>query len=144
MAERIYITATELERLRALVEQHTEGRNGAAAERLGNELDRAIVVEPARLLPDIVTIGSRVVFEEARSGALREVTLVYPSAADVSAGRLSVLAPIGAALIGQRQGDEREWPLPDGRVATIRILSVSQPQPRSGGSSLATERQAAA
>ena len=129
MAERIYISRTELERLRALVEQHSEGRDGAAAERLDAELDRAIVADPARLPPDVVTVGSRVTFEEARSGVLREVTVVYPSAADASAGRISVLAPIGAALIGQRQGDELEWPLPDGRLATIRILSVTRPVP---------------
>jgi regulator of nucleoside diphosphate kinase len=127
MAERIYITETELERLRALVEQHSEGRDGAAAERLGAELDRAIVADPARLPPDVVTVGSRVTFEEARLGVLREVTVVYPSAADVAAGRISVLAPIGAALIGQRQGDVMDWPLPDGRLARIRILSVWQP-----------------
>jgi regulator of nucleoside diphosphate kinase len=127
MAERIYITDNALERLRALVEQHSEGRDGAAAERLDAELDRAIVVDAARLPADVVTIDSRVAFEEARSGILREVVVVYPSAADVSAGRISVLAPIGAALIGQRQGDEIDWPLPDGRIARIRILSVSQP-----------------
>jgi regulator of nucleoside diphosphate kinase len=127
MAERIYMTRTELERLRALVEQHSEGRDGAAAERLGAELDRAIVADPAHLRPDVVTVGSRVTFEDARSGVRREVTVVYPSGAAASAGRTSVLAPIGAALIGQRQGDELEWPLPDRRLATIRILSVSQP-----------------
>jgi regulator of nucleoside diphosphate kinase len=127
MAERIYITDSEHERLRALVDQHAEGRDGAAAERLGAELDRAIVVDPARLRDDVVTIDSRVTFEDARSGVLREIVVVYPAAADASAGRISVLAPIGAALIGQRQGDEIEWPLPDGRVARIRVLAVSQP-----------------
>lgn len=127
MAERIYITKREHERLRALVDQHCEGRDGAAAARLGAELDRAIVVEPARLPPDVVTIDSRVTFEDARNGILREVAIVYPSAADVSAGRISVLAPNGAALIGQRRGDEVDWPLPDGRVAELRILAISQP-----------------
>lgn len=127
MAERIYITSSELERLRALVEQHSEGRDGAAAERLDAELDRAIVVDGARIPADVVTIDSRVTFEDARSGVLREVVIVYPAAADASAGRISVLAPIGAALIGQRQGDVIDWPLPDGRVARIRILGVSQP-----------------
>lgn len=126
MAGRIYITETELERLRALVEQHSEGRDGAAAERLGAELDRAIVADPGSLAPDVVTIGSRVTFE--RSGARREVEVVYPTAADASAGRVSVLAPIGAALIGQRRGDEIEWPMPDGRVARIRVLAVAQPE----------------
>lgn len=127
MAERIYISEPELQRLRGLVEQHTESRDGAAAERLGAELDRAIVVPPERLPPDAITIDSHVTFEDARSGAVREVVVVYPSAANASAGRISVLAPIGAALIGLRKGDTIDWALPDGRQAEIRILSVSQP-----------------
>lgn len=127
MADRIYITETELQRLRALVEQHSESRDGAAAERLGAELDRAVVVAPDRLPPDVVTIDSRVTFADERSGAAREVVVVYPSAANASAGRISVLAPIGAALIGLRAGDEIDWPLPDGRTAELRIVSVSQP-----------------
>lgn len=127
MGDRIYITEPELQRLRDLVEQHAQGRDGAAAERLGAELDRAIVVPPERLPADVATIDSRVTFEDERSGAVREVVIVYPRAANASAGRISVLAPIGAALIGLRNGDVIDWPLPDGRWAEIRILSVSQP-----------------
>jgi regulator of nucleoside diphosphate kinase len=129
MAERIYIMDGELERLRDLVDQHAEGRDGRAAERLAAELDRAVVVGAGELPPDVVTVDSRVAFEDARSGARREVVIVYPSAADASSGRISVLAPIGAALIGQRRGDEIEWPLPDGRTAELRILEVAQPAP---------------
>lgn len=129
MAERIYVTQPELERLRDLVEQNSEGRDGAAAERLGAELDRALVVPAERLPADVVTMDSRVTFEDERSGAVREVVVVYPGAADASSGRVSVLAPVGAALIGLRQGDEIDWPLPDGRTASLRILSVSQPGP---------------
>jgi regulator of nucleoside diphosphate kinase len=127
MAERIYITEPELQRLRDLVEQHTEGRDGAAAERLGAELDRAIVVSPDRLPRDVVTVDARVKFEDEQTGAVREVVIVYPGAANAKEGRISVLAPIGAALIGLRTGDTIDWPLPDGRWAELRILSVSQP-----------------
>jgi regulator of nucleoside diphosphate kinase len=127
MSERIYIVESELERLREVVEQHARGRDGAAAQRLAVELDRATVVDAATLPRDVVTIDSRVAFEDARSGATREVVVVHPSAADASARRISVLAPIGAALIGQRQGDAIDWPLPDGRIAEIRIVSVAQP-----------------
>jgi regulator of nucleoside diphosphate kinase len=127
MADRIYITDSDLERLRALVDQHTEGRDAASAERLAAELDRAVVVDPARLPGDAVTMDSRVTFEEARAGTIREVVLVYPANANPAAGRVSVLAPVGAALLGLRTGDEIEWPLPDGRTARIRILAVTQP-----------------
>jgi regulator of nucleoside diphosphate kinase len=127
MAERIYITKPDLQRLRSLVDQHAEGRDAAAAEQLSGELGRAIVIEPSRLPADVVTIESRVAFEEVRSGTAREMVLVYPANANPSAGRISVLAPVGAALLGLRTGDAIEWPLPDGRTAKIRILAVAQP-----------------
>jgi regulator of nucleoside diphosphate kinase len=128
MARQIFVSDSEIQRLRSVVEQHLDGRDGATAERLGAELDRAVVVDPARMPRDAVTIESRVTFEEERSGAVREVTLVYPSAADASAGRISVLAPVGAALLGLRTGDRIEWPLPDGRTARIRIRAVTSPR----------------
>jgi regulator of nucleoside diphosphate kinase len=111
-----------MDRLRALVEQHSEGRDAALAERLGAELDRAVVVE--RLPQGVVAPGSRVRFEDERTRTVREAVLVYPSGADASAGRVSVLAPIGAALLGLAAGDAIAWPLPDGREARIRILAV--------------------
>ena len=124
MAQRIYIAATEAKRLRELVEQHLEGREGATAERLAEELDRATIVDDGRVPRDVVSIGSRVRFEEEQSGRVREVVLVYPSDADASAGRVSVLAPVGAALLGLRVGERIEWPLPAGRTAQIRIRAV--------------------
>lgn len=125
MSSKIHVARSELDRLRALVEQHSEGRDAASAERLGAELDRAVVVE---LLPDgVVAPGSRVRFEDERTRVLREAVLVYPSGADASAGRISVLAPIGAALLGLAVGDTIAWPLPGDREARIRILSVEPP-----------------
>ncbi len=125
MAEQIYISSTDLRQLRSLIDHHSARRDGAAAERLAAELDRAIIVDPGHMPPDVVTIESRVTFDDARTGTVREVVLVYPAAADASAGRISVLAPIGAALLGLRVGDSIEWPLP-GRTAIIRILAVAQ------------------
>jgi regulator of nucleoside diphosphate kinase len=124
MAARVQITRFDMDRLRALVEQHTEGRDAAAAERLDAELDRAVVVD--RLPPGVVAVGSRVRYEDERGGG-REAVLVFPSAADVSRGRISVLAPIGAALLGLSVGDTIVWPLPDGRETRIRILAVEDP-----------------
>jgi regulator of nucleoside diphosphate kinase len=111
-----------MDRLRALVDQYSEGRDAALAERLGAELDRAVVVD--RLSPGIVAPGSRVRFEDARTRAVREAVLVYPADANASEGRISVLAPIGAALLGLAPGDTIGWPLPDGREVRIRILAV--------------------
>jgi regulator of nucleoside diphosphate kinase len=125
MPSRIHVSRFEMDRLRALVEQHSEGRDAAAAERLAAELDRAVVVD--RLPADVVAIGSRVRFEDARTKTVRDAVLVYPSAADASAGRISVLAPVGAALLGLAVGDEIAWPLPDGREVRLRILHVESP-----------------
>jgi regulator of nucleoside diphosphate kinase len=125
MASPIHVTRPEMDRLRDLVEQHSEGRDALAAERLGAELDRAVVVD--RLPSDVVAIGSRVRFEDVRTHTVREAVLVYPSFADASAGRISVLAPVGAALLGLAVGDTIAWPLPDGREVRLRILSVEPP-----------------
>lgn len=125
MTSRIHVARSELDRLRALVEQHSEGRDAAAAERLGAELDRAVVVEIVP--PGVVAPGSRVRFEDERTRVVREAVLVYPSSADASAGRISVLAPIGAALLGLAAGDTIAWPLPGDREARIRVLSVEPP-----------------
>jgi regulator of nucleoside diphosphate kinase len=122
MSSRIHVARSEMDRLRALVEQHSEGRDALAAERLGAELDRAVVVD--QLPPGIVAPGSRVRFEDERTHNVREVVLVYPTGADVSAGRISVLAPIGAALLGLAAGDSISWPLPEGREARLRIVAV--------------------
>jgi regulator of nucleoside diphosphate kinase len=127
MAERIYISEFDHDQLHALIDQHWGGRDSVAAERLAGELDRAILVPPEELPPDVVTMHSRVAFEDMRNGTVREVVLVYPPAADATAGKLSVLAPIGAALLGLRVGDTIEWPLPGHRTARIRIVSVTQP-----------------
>lgn len=127
MAKIIRVTASDLERLRALVDQNQAGRDAALADALDAELDRAVQVSDDEVPPDVVTMNSRVVFQEVGSGVRREVVLVYPSHADVREGRLSVLAPIGAALIGLSTGQEIDWTLPDGREVVLRILSVEQP-----------------
>jgi regulator of nucleoside diphosphate kinase len=121
----IHVTHADLDRLRALVDQHLAGRDAQAAEQLDAELDRAVPIEVAP--PDLVTMNARVAFVDLSSGVRRELVLVYPRDADVSAGRVSVLAPIGAALLGLSVGEEIDWPLPDGRVARLRILSAAPP-----------------
>jgi regulator of nucleoside diphosphate kinase len=129
MSNTIFIGAAQAARLRGLVEQHLEGRDGSTAARLAEELDRAIILEDARVPSDVAAIGSRVRFADESTGSTRDVVLVYPSDADASAGRISVLAPVGAALIGLRAGDRIEWPLPGGRTARIRIAAVEPDTP---------------
>lgn len=98
----------------------------ADAQPLFDELDAATVV-PDELVPaDVVTMNSRVEFLDLDSGQTSVVSLVYPHEIDGGPDRVSILAPVGSALIGLREGESIEWPLPKGR-RRIRVVSVSAP-----------------
>lgn len=128
----IAVTHEDLARLRAVVERHLPGPQAAAAEMLEHELDRAVVLPQGQIPADIVTMRSKVVFEQPETGKRREAVLVYPEETDLARGRISVLAPVGMALLGLSKGDSVTWPLPDGGSATLRIVSVLY-QPEAAG-----------
>lgn len=90
---------------------------------LKGELERAVVVRPEEVPPSVVTIGSRVRLRDLDSGVLGEYTLVLPGSADIRQGNVSVLAPVGTALLGQQEGDVVEWVVPVGRKR-FRIEAV--------------------
>ncbi|MEY4549970.1 MAG: hypothetical protein RL685_6165 [Pseudomonadota bacterium] len=121
----IYLRASDLRALEGLIERAGEGRDAASAERLEDELARATVVPDDALPPDRVALDSRVQFRDEATGRVRDVTLVMPSQATVSEGRISVLSPVGSALIGLRVQDRIEWPLPGGKVGKLRVLNVA-------------------
>ena len=81
----------------------------------------------ADMPPDVVTMGAEVEFADARSGERRAVRLVWPAEADIEAGRISVLTPIGAGLIGLSPGQSIEWPDRDGNTRRLSVLGVRQP-----------------
>jgi len=91
---------------------------------LAAELETAVVVEPARLPPDVVTMNSRVRFEDKSTGEIRDVTIVFPRDANVSGGRVSVLATVGMALLGVAVGHSILWPFPDGTTRELRVLKL--------------------
>lgn len=123
----IIITRHDLDRL-----QHLIGDGASPAlDRLDAELARAAVVEPEAVPADVVTMNSDVVYEDVESGAQRTVRVVYPADADAGAGRISVLAPIGSALLGLRVGQEIEWPTPGG-VRRVRVVRVEYQPERAG------------
>lgn len=97
----------------------------AAADSLLDEMERARVVPDTKLNPDIVRMGSRVQYRTDEDD-LRDVTLVYPINADISEGKVSVLTPVGAALIGLRTGQSITWEARDGRKNVLTVLSVIQ------------------
>lgn len=122
------VTKKDMELLRALVEIHAFGGDAEGAARLEAELDRASIVPSEHVPVDVVTMNSRAVFEDDR-GARREVLLVYPPAADGSRERVSVLSPVGTALLGLVVGESIDWPVADGATRRLRIVAVlSQPE----------------
>ncbi|MGC3985356.1 MAG: nucleoside diphosphate kinase regulator [Pseudorhodoferax sp.] len=87
-------------------------------------LDNADLVPPAEMAPDVVTMRSRVRVADEAGTPARELTLAYPSEADAAQGQVSVLSPIGTALLGARVGEVARWTLPDGRAAALRVEAL--------------------
>jgi regulator of nucleoside diphosphate kinase len=102
------------------------GEAAEAADDLFFKLERARLVSDPRLAPDVVRIGSTVRYQPD-NGPEREVTLVYPAEADISAGKISVLTPVGTALLGLRAQQTTTWTARNGRDHVLRVLSVRQP-----------------
>ena len=119
----ITITRSDDERLQRLANSILE-RNPELAETLLSELDRAQVVTDARIRPDVIRMGSTVRYS-TETGEERTVTLVYPNEADIAEGRISVLTPIGIALIGLSSGQAMDWTARDGRVHRLTVLDVA-------------------
>jgi len=126
----IHMTVADMQRLMALVKAYRlQGRDDGNLELLEGELDRALVMDAERRLPsDVVTLDSRVVVSDLVSGEERTFTLVLPSKANVDEGRISVLAPLGMAVLGYRTGDEIEWDVPAGRRRFLIRRVLHQPE----------------
>jgi len=129
---RIQITAADHQRLSDLIDTWPDIRDLEAAEALADELARAEIVPAETIAGNVVTMNSRVVFEDQETAARREVWLVYPQESDVERGRISVLAPIGSALLGLAVGETIEWPFPRGQVRRLRVVEVVY-QPEQAG-----------
>ena len=133
----IALTQTDHEALLRLADSYS-AKNPEVADQLLTELERARVVADSRMRPDVVRMGSTLRFT-TDAGEARTVTLVFPGEADIAAGKVSVLTPIGAALIGLAAGQSIDWSGRDGRVHRLTVENVStpigvstQPQPESG------------
>ena len=96
------------------------------------ELARAEIVPPEEVPPNVVTMNSTVKFRIESSAKEFFLTLVYPKDVDPQGGTISILAPVGSALLGLSKGDEIEWPNPGGRVLHVRIEDVLYQPERAG------------
>ncbi len=122
----ITLTEHDYNRLKLLLADLYRQSRGmqAGAETLEEILDLASVVQPRQVPANVVTMNSRVLFEDVHTGEKGTVTIVYPTEVDVSTRRISILSPVGAALIGEAEGAEVEMPVPHGQTRRIRILDV--------------------
>lgn len=121
-APRIAIRRDDYEKLSALA--GADGAERSVAQALAEELDRAEIIDSDRLSADVVAMNKAVEFRDEATRQVRRVTLVYPCDADILAGRLSVLTPIGAALIGLTEGASIEWETRDGQSRMLTVLRV--------------------
>ncbi len=123
----VFISTRDAEALAAMLGAHRRANSfeADASDALAERLLEARFVPAERLPADRVAMGSTVTYVEAPSGARRTMTLAYPGEADVAKGRISILSPVGLALLGRRRGAETAAVLPNGRELRIRILDVA-------------------
>ena len=127
----LIVSSRDLARLEALLDSPVLSRHPAALA-LMDELNRAEILPPEQIPADVVTMHSRVECEDVASGEDHVLTLVYPNEADVERGRVSVLAPVGSALLGLSVGQTIDWQAPGGRSLKLRVKSVRY-QPEAAG-----------
>lgn len=119
----LIMTVTDHEALADLVAS-AETLAPAVADYLDRELNRARLVTPEKLPDDVAAMGRTVTYRDEANGRVRSVILVYPGEQDASAGKISVLTPIGAALIGMRAGQSIAWDDHSGNSRKLTIMEV--------------------
>lgn len=123
MNRSIILTETDLERLSRLLNANRAGHDlEPSLARLEDELAQAEVVPSTEIPPNVVTMRSRVRARDLRTGEELVFSVVYPGEANLKEHRISVLAPLGAGLLGYRVGDSIEWPVPGGN----RLLRIEE------------------
>jgi len=122
----ITISERDAVRLRQLV-QACAPSNTEHIQRLKAELDRARIVPGPELPANVIAMNSTVELEDLEDGEILTYTLVFPENADIEAGKISILAPLGMAMLGFKAGDEFEWPVPAGTLH-VRIRRLVEPK----------------
>ena len=128
---KIIVSSQDLERLEALLDS-LPGNALAGKSALMEELGRAEIVEPQKIPPTVVTMNSKVRFVIESSGEEFCLTLAYPKDLNGGKDQISVLAPVGSALLGLSVGDRIEWPTPGGGLIKVKIEEVVY-QPEQAG-----------
>jgi regulator of nucleoside diphosphate kinase len=129
----IYITDYDMQRLLKLLNgvQYCGQKEQGYLECLVEEMERAVVVPPEKVSGDVVTLNTRMRVKDLDSREESLIQLVFPNDGDCDRGKISILTPIGAALIGYCAGDTVEWKVPDG-LRRVRIEEIAY-QPEADG-----------
>jgi len=129
---KIYITSNDMIRLERLIEARREDlKDREHLEELENELLRAAIMDSKGIPPDVITMNSKVRIKDLDTHEEITCTLVFPGDADIKQNKISVLAPIGTAMLGYSVGDIIEWPVPSG-VRRLKVISILY-QPEAAG-----------
>lgn len=123
-----YISRMDRLRLERLIHAAQSHRDASYLEHLDARLQNAHFINPGDMPPDVVTMNSRVRLGFPDAKEARVYAIVFPEHADLAAGRLSVLAPLGAALLGAREGDDVSWETPDGERTVVVEAILYQPE----------------
>jgi regulator of nucleoside diphosphate kinase len=132
--ETILITEPDFERIESLIESCRSlwRQDLHQLDTLEEELDKAKIVKPADIPPNVVTMNSRVRVKDITAGREFVCQIVFPKDADSELNRISILAPIGTALLGYRSGSTVKWQMPSGK-RRLKVLSVEyQPEAAEG------------
>ncbi|RAU82055.1 nucleoside diphosphate kinase regulator [Pontibacter arcticus] len=125
----IYLTELDYKRLVDLSQvQRQSNGNAPSLSKLGEELKRAKRVASEEIPSDVITMNSRVLLKDLDKGTEIEITLVYPKDADIQSRRISILAPVGTAILGCKEGDVVEWPVPSGTIHYKVVKVLFQPE----------------
>jgi regulator of nucleoside diphosphate kinase len=131
MARTIFITSVDRNRLLKLIQEEREfstAKNKDYLKDLEEELNRANIVPSEEIPSDVITMNSKVRLKDLDSKEETLYTLVYPAEANLLEDKISVLAPVGTAILGFREGDVLEWKVPDGIVKLKVEKLLYQPE----------------
>ncbi len=129
----IFLSEFDVQRLKETIREaeYSAYRGSRYLANLRNELERARVVPPQEVPPDVITMNSKVRLLDVEDGDEFTFTLVFPQDADHEQSKISILAPIGTAVLGYRVGDTITWEVPDG-IRKLKVLEILY-QPESAG-----------
>ncbi len=119
---KLIISQADYQQLLDLIEKNPS----PATDALDEEISRAKIVANNELPTDVVVMNSQVTFIDADSAEENTIQLVYPQHADVNQQKISILSPVGSALIGLSVGGTIDWPVPQGIVRRLKVVAVKQ------------------